>query len=161
MRRNRDLPPVVYVVEESVPQMTKGKPIDFAERDLWEWLQPPFRGWKPIRAFASRAAAEDYCRDLEVSERGLHNPFTWGQSLDEITSLDAPRLHDWLLDTGLAPPEIVPVEPAGPDEPVETPIFQWIAWWEKAAPDMSDAQRERVFAAADKVRLFRVVEMTE
>jgi hypothetical protein len=161
MRSNRDLPPVVYLVEECVPQTSRGKPIDFDEEYLWEWLRPPFRSWKPIRAFTSRARAEDYCRELEAQERTCHNPFTWGENLDDVTSVDAPRLHDWLLDAGLQPPQIVPVEVDEPDEPQQTPIFQWIAWWEKAAPQMSDAQREHVFAAADKVRLFRVLEMTE
>jgi hypothetical protein len=155
MDRNRTLPPIVYVVEESVPQMTEGRPISFDDEYLWEWLKPPFRSWKPIRAFASRADAEAYSRELEAAERIMHNPFTWGESLEDITSFDAPRLHDWLLDAGVTPPEITVDAPSG------EPIFQWIAWWEEVASEMTEAQRNHVFDAADKVRLFRVVEMTE
>jgi hypothetical protein len=154
---NRALPAVVYVVEESVPQSSQGVPTQFDDQYLWEYLQPPFRSWKPIRAFTRREAAEDYCGELETQERDRHNPFTWGERLNDITSFDEPRLRDWLIDAGLTPPEDpAPEEVSSRVEPV---LFVWIAWWEKAAPHMTDVQRQRVFEATDKVRLFRVTEM--
>ncbi len=154
---NRDLPPVVYLVEESVPQSSKDRPIEFDDPYLPEYLRPPFRSWKPIRAFSGRGTAEDYCRELEAQERDRHNPFTWGERLSDVTSLDEPRLRDWLLDVGLTPPEEPPPEDVRSG--VEPALFVWIAWWEEAVPRMSDLQRQRVLEATDKVRLFRVTEM--
>jgi hypothetical protein len=156
--RNRDLPSVVYLIEESVPQSSEGKPIEFDDHYLPDYLRPPFRSWKPIRAFTRREAAEDYCRELETQERDQHNPFTWGERLSDVTSLDEPRLRDWLLDAGLTPPEETPPEEV--ESGVEPALFVWIAWWEETAAHMSDLQRQRVLEATDKVRLFRVTEVT-
>jgi hypothetical protein len=66
--------------------------------------------------------------------------------MHERSSLDEGRLRDWMLDVGLAPPE---------------DASAWARWWAKAGAALSEFQRERVWAACDRVRFHEVVECPE
>ena len=75
------------------------------------------------------------------------NPFRYGgEALFYQTSLDAPRLHDWLMDAGIEPP-------AHPNQHAA-----WAAWWDESARTWSAEQREHAWAAFDKVRFYEVTE---
>jgi hypothetical protein len=100
-----------------------------------------------LRSYKSRVAAERDCRRRETAARAAVNPFTCGgPALHYQTSLDADRLHDWLLDAGLEPP-------AAQDDKRD-----WAGWWRQTHDRLSEAQRERVWEALDRVRFFEVVE---
>ena len=100
-----------------------------------------------VAAFASfdEAEADRQAREAEFRRRA--NPFLYGgEALFYQSSLDGPRLHDWLLDVGI--------------EPLASPNGHsaWIAWWDTVAHLWSADQVAHAWTAFDKVRFFEVHE---
>lgn len=101
----------------------------------------------PVASFATFDEAEADRRRREEERRATENPFRLGGgSLFYQTSLDAPRLHDWLMDAGIEPP----AKPKGHET--------WVAWWDESSREWSAEQRAHAWAALDKVRFFAVSE---
>jgi hypothetical protein len=98
-------------------------------------------------SFAEHDQAEAECRKREDEARAGINPFTCdGPALITKTSLDEGRLHDWILDLDLTPPRNSKTD------------RDWVGWWKKTAPRMTDLQRARMWEAFDRLRFFEVVE---
>ncbi|MCI0701767.1 MAG: hypothetical protein L0241_11845 [Planctomycetia bacterium] len=101
-----------------------------------------------VAEFASFDEAEADRRKREAISRRDVNPFQYGgAALFYQTSLDGPRLHDWLMDVGIEPPE----NPKGHAD--------WIAWWDAFAHTWSAEQLAHAWQAFDKVRFFKVTEV--
>lgn len=99
----------------------------------------------PVEWFDDFDSAEYRRRDLEHALRASENPFRFGgAALFFQTSLDGPRLHDWLLDAGIDPP----AEQLRHDD--------WKRWWEAFAHTWTDDQLAHAWQALDKVRFFDV-----
>lgn len=119
------------------------------------WFQPPhgdpytrrLPGATPLAHFDNFDDAEGHRRELEVGARDGENPFRFGgASMFFQSSLDGPRLHDWLMDEGI-------------DPPVSTPTHaDWRAWWDAFAHTWNEHQLAHAWSAFDKVRFFDVVE---
>ncbi len=91
--------------------------------------------------------AEHYRRKLEHQARVNENPFRFGgAALYFQSSLDVPRLHDWLLDTGIDPP----VE--------QLRHHDWRVWWDAFAHTWNEEQVHHAWHGLDKVRFYNVVE---
>lgn len=119
------------------------------------WYQPPHGDpytrriptATPVASFDTFDEAEMHRRVLEAEAREGENPFRFGgASLFFQSSLDGPRLHDWLMDEAIDPPES------------ELRHADWRAWWNAFAHTWSEHQLAHVWAAFDKVRFFDVVE---
>ncbi len=102
----------------------------------------------PVQEFLDREGAEACCAELEREIRAEANPFQYGESLAELTPLDAGRLHDWILDAGL--------EPLDTDE---TEMNCWQIWWEDQVPSMTELQRAKMWEALSWLRFFSVIEL--
>jgi hypothetical protein len=122
------------------------------------WFQPPHGdpytrrvpGSEPVAAFDTFDAAEMRRRELEAAAREGENPFRFGgASVFFQSSLDGPRLHDWLMDAGIEPPVS------------ELRHSDWRAWWYAFAHTWSDYQLAHAWAAFDKVRFYEVAEAPE
>lgn len=101
----------------------------------------------PVASFATRDEAEADRRRREGERRATENPFRFGgASLFYQTSLDAPRLHDWLMDAGIDPPAKLKGHES------------WAEWWDRSSRGWSAEQRAHAWAAMDKVRFFTVTE---
>jgi hypothetical protein len=101
----------------------------------------------PVASFATFDEAEADRRRREEERRATENPFLLGgASLFYQTSLDGPRLHDWLMDAGIEPPAKVKGHAT------------WAEWWDKSSREWSAEQRAHAWAAMDKVRFFAVSE---
>jgi hypothetical protein len=99
-----------------------------------------------IQSFPDADSAEAERRRLEEQARARVNPFCCGnKGLSDKTSLDADRLHDWLLDAGIEPPG-----------PAKDNQRDWAGWWSKAA--LSPEQCALVWKALDRLRFYEVVE---
>jgi hypothetical protein len=70
-----------------------------------------------------------------------------GGALPAVTCLDAPALHDWLLDAGLDPPR-----------PDGEGARDWAGWWDAWQIIWTAEQRDAAWRALDRVRFFDVVE---
>jgi hypothetical protein len=100
-----------------------------------------------ILAFDTFDAAEGHRRHLEADARRGENPFRFGgAALYFQSSLDAPRLHDWLLDAGIDPP----VE--------QLRHRDWREWWDAFSHTWSEEQLHHAWQGLDKVRYFDVAE---
>jgi hypothetical protein len=119
------------------------------------WYQPPHGDpytrriptATPAASFDTFDEAEIHRRTLEAESREGENPFRFGgASLFFQSSLDVPRLHDWLMDEAIDPPES------------ELRHADWRAWWNAFAHTWSEHQLAHAWAAFDKVRFFDVVE---
>jgi hypothetical protein len=101
----------------------------------------------PVAEFAAFDEAETDRRRREAELRATVNPFRYGgAALFYQTALDAPRLHDWLMDAGIEPPKKTDEHAA------------WISWWKWHSQTWTDEQRAHVWAALDKVQFFLVIE---
>ena len=119
------------------------------------WYQPPHGDpytrrvptAEPVAAFDPFDDAEAHRRELEAAARDGENPFRFGgASVFFQSSLDGPRLHDWLMDAGIDPPAS------------ELRHSDWRAWWDAFAHTWSGEQLAHAWAAFDKVRFFEVAE---
>ncbi|AWM39730.1 hypothetical protein GobsT_19110 [Gemmata obscuriglobus] len=121
--------------------------IDWARSEYGEPYARRTPRTERVAAFDTFDAAEDDRAAREAAERARANPFWYGgESLFYQTSLDAPRLHDWLMDVGIDPPA-APQAHAG-----------WAAWWDTAAPTWSAEQLAHAWKAFDKIQFFEVSE---
>jgi hypothetical protein len=101
-----------------------------------------------VAVFADYQAARADCAEREQTARHGVNPFRlWGPHLPAVTSLDAPVLHDWLLDAGLDAPS-----------PNTDGIRDWAGWWDAWQRQWTAGQRDAVWQALDRARFFDVVE---
>ena len=119
------------------------------------WYQPPHGDpytrrlptSSPVASFGSFDEAEMHRRELEAESRAGENPFRFGGgSVFFQSSLDGPRLHDWLMDAGIEPPAS------------ELRHADWRVWWNSFAHTWSEHQLAHAWAAFDKVRFYDVVE---
>lgn len=100
-----------------------------------------------VAAFDTFDAAESHRRTLEAEARQGANPFQHGgAALFYQTTLDAPRLHDWLLDEGIDPPVS------------ELRHADWLAWWTAFAHTWTPDQLAHAWQGLDKVRFYDVAE---
>ncbi len=99
----------------------------------------------PVASFADGAEAKACQRERERAARRGVNPFSFGgPALFHKASLDAGRLHDWLLDQGIQ-------HPPGEED--------WRLWCYNKFPNLDAAQQEAMWGALDKVRFFEVREV--
>lgn len=119
------------------------------------WYQPPHGDpytrrlptAEPVASFETFDAAEEHRRALEAETRAGENPFRFGGgSVFFQSSLDGPRLHDWLMDVGIEPPAS------------ELRHSDWRAWWNAFAHTWNPDQLAHAWAALDKVRFYEVTE---
>lgn len=119
------------------------------------WFQPPHGdpytrrvpGAAPVASFDTFDGAEMHRRELEADERAGENPFRFGgASVFFQSSLDGPRLHDWLMDEGIEPPASA------------LRHADWRLWWDAFAHTWSSGQLAHAWAGLDKVRFYEVVE---
>lgn len=103
------------------------------------------------QAFGSREDAETFVRaNWDPAREGL-NPFAPSaglSALPRLSSLDGPRLHDWLLDCGFPTP---PAEGVG--------FRTWYDWWAAAAVGRPLWQLARAWQAFDRVAVSEIVEV--
>jgi hypothetical protein len=113
-----------------------------------DYLAPQSHG-SYLRAFTTRTSAEECCTALDRVERQRRdiNPFDHGQYLDECTSFPPPILCDWLLESGLTPPEVA------------WERHTWRKWWSVVAESATELQIASIWQAMDQVRFFAVVEL--
>ncbi|MCI0701768.1 MAG: hypothetical protein L0241_11850 [Planctomycetia bacterium] len=119
------------------------------------WHQPPHGDpytrrvptAEPIATFDTFDEAELHRREREAECRADENPFRFGGgSVFFQSSLDGPRLHDWLMDAGIDPPVS------------HLHHRDWRAWWDAFAHTWSADQLAHAWAAFDKVKFFDVAE---
>jgi hypothetical protein len=119
------------------------------------WFQPPFGDpytrrlptAEPVESFGTFDAADEHRHILESAARESENPFRFGgASVFFQSSLDGPRLHDWLMDAGIDPPAS------------ELRHADWRDWWNAFAHMWRGDQLAHAWAAFDKVRFFDVSE---
>jgi hypothetical protein len=119
------------------------------------WYQPPhgdpytrrLPSADGVATFGSFDEAEADRSEREADARAGENPFRFGgASVFFQSSLDGPRLHDWLMDAGIDPPES------------ELRHADWRGWWDAFAHTWSADQLAHAWAAFDKVRFFDVAE---
>lgn len=104
-----------------------------------------------VKAFAAREDAEAFARanfDPALADLNPFAPYAGLPQLPRLSSLDGPRLHDWLLDCGFPTP---PAEAAG--------FRAWYDWWAAAAPGRPLWQRARAWQAFDRVGVSEIVEV--
>jgi len=126
----------------------------FVRRRNWRWSpgndHTP-RGWVCFPGPGHTVSEFDFFDDAEhdwgkreADVRRKFNPFECGP-LPMVSSFPEPILRDFLMDTGIEPPE------AG---------IAWDEWWKANRDRLSDEQRARVWEAGDKVRFFEITEET-
>jgi hypothetical protein len=107
---------------------------------------------RSVRAFANRHEADAFRTQTERRDRAGKNPFDFDTGDDDPlasrTSLDYPRLHDWLLDCGAA---------RAPDP--DATAAGWQAWWERTVPGLSPLQQAKAWEAFDRLRLYDVIDV--
>ncbi len=119
------------------------------------WYQSPhgdpytrqLPGAAVVATFDTFDAADDHRAALEADARAGENPFRFGGGFVFFqSSLDGPRLHDWLMDAGIEPPSS------------ELRHADWREWWVAFAHTWTADQLAHAWAAFDKVRFFDVTE---
>jgi hypothetical protein len=121
--------------------------IDWAESEYGDAYKRRTPRTVRVASFRSFDAAEFDRRRREAECRRQVNPFLYGgEALFYQSSLDAPRLHDWLMDAGIEPP-------ANPNSHAAR-----ATWWNAYAHTWSAEQLAHAWAALDKVRFFEITE---
>src|SRR4051812_49151074 len=119
------------------------------------WYQPPHGDpytrrlptAESVATFDTFDEAEEHRRALEAGARAGENPFRFGgASVFFQSSLDGPRLHDWLMDAGIDPPAS------------ELRHRDWRAWGDAFAHTWGGDQLAHAWAGLDKVRFFDAAE---
>lgn len=101
-----------------------------------------------VATFTDYQDARTDLTEREKLARDGVNPFRrWGPLLPAVTSLDAPILHDRLLDAGIDPPP-----------PNVRSSRDWAGWWDARQGDWTAEQREAVWEALDRARFFDLQE---
>ncbi|MGL4550179.1 MAG: hypothetical protein ACRC33_03240 [Gemmataceae bacterium] len=118
------------------------------ERNHWRWYGPKLDrltrlpGRVRLHTFDDADAADADRAAREADVRGRVNPFRCGTALGALTTFDAGRLRDWLLDADLEPPASMAVKDLE-------------AWWDAAS--FTELQRARVWEGLDRVRFHEVI----
>jgi len=113
--------------------------------ELWRCADLDFG--EPICAFTTRDAAEFEADRLECEAREGKNPFFYGRSLEDRTSMPAGVFRDWLTDAGI-------------DPPLGKRDIDWVRWWATNSGGWTPEQRDKVWHALDRVRFYAVVELS-
>jgi hypothetical protein len=104
---------------------------------------------QPVATFDNFDDAEYHRRARESEARAGENPFRFGgETLYFQSCLDAPRLHDWLLDMGIDPPT------------TQLRHRDWREWWDAFAHTWSEEQLAHAWQGLDKVRFFDVEQVS-
>src|SRR5262245_32399389 len=150
---------------------------DASEWSYGEQFYP--RGGWPVEAFTDPERVQARLVELEGQRRQGVNPFLYGATVENWSSLPEGVFRDWLLDAGLPDPPVGyweeqsgggdPFDPEGGEDisidlnlPYEEDLEEprlWVAWWERHRPGMTPEQVALVWEACDKVRFYRVKEM--
>lgn len=141
---------VYMVIERSWGDLS-----DFFDEGIYTAVKTPDAG-TPLKAFRDPAKATEHCQALERKHRAKANPFDYGnpyRGLDEVSSLDADRFHDWLLDAGIDPPAQARAK--------SFTLEGWSKWWAKSKKSLSEYQQAKVWEALDKVRFYSVIELDQ
>jgi hypothetical protein len=141
-------PQKVYVVQEIHWRFTsRGSPYELCEG------QPG----TPMKAFLDQDQASACCSDLNRQRQAKENPFdyqpeeTAGTYLDQYATRGEAAFLALVRAEGLVPPVRDP-------DPFKVLFPEpWVAWWSKLPPD--DQRRARLWAALDRVRFYKVVEV--
>jgi hypothetical protein len=104
---------------------------------------------EPERVFADRKAAAAFARELARAGRAILNPFHAGGPEDWITGGEK-KLVEAVKKLGLKPPK------------VKKGYYytDWPGWWNQTYYDMTEAQRDAVWDALNKLKLYQVVSTT-
>jgi hypothetical protein len=100
---------------------------------------------RPVKLFADKDAAIEFCQECEEEAGKVRNPFLHGD-LEDLTSMPPGVFRDWLLEAGIDPPEPTPIDDA---------MTVWCNWWRES--DLIDEQRDRVWEALDRLQYFMVL----
>lgn len=102
-------------------------------------------GEAPLASFATfeEADADRWARERRT--RAWLNPFLCGKAVHDWSSLDEPRLRDWLMDHGIDPPE------AKKDGTTD-----WRGWWQQARPELGPEKEAAMWEVLDKLRFYNV-----
>jgi hypothetical protein len=121
------------------------KRLNWAERYDGRRLRQP--GEVAVASFATIEEAEAERAKREDGYRAGVNPFACGPAVQYWTHLDEPRLRDWLMDHGIAPPKAK-----------EDGATNWADWWKKNRKKLGPEKRAVVWEILGKVRFFAVRE---
>ena len=111
------------------------------DHDVAQLVRLP--GSVQLSSFDSEADALAEMARLEEQARRAVNPFACdGPGLHYQTSLDAGRLHDWLLDGGIDPPRLGE---------------SWVGWWQRVKDGLDPIQWHHLWKALDRVVFHEVV----
>ena len=111
-------------------------------RNFWNgYRRSP--GEVTLVSFATSDAADADRWARERRAREWVNPFECGEAVHHWTSLDEPRLRDWLMDRGIDPP--------APGADGKT---AWAKWWAKNHKRLGDEKRAAVWEVLDRVRFY-------
>jgi hypothetical protein len=103
----------------------------------------------PERVFAEKHDAEQYAAALSKQLRATHNPFSLVQPAFVVTGGER-KMRAIVTKLGLTAPTAME----------GSPYTDWGGWWDQLYYDMTDAQRDAIWDALDKLRLYTVVKTT-
>jgi hypothetical protein len=106
----------------------------------------------PVRAFASRAAADRLCRHLSAEARREVAPFRFESGeLELLTSLPEKAFLAKLKELGVPRPR----------KPRKGDYIRWASWWDDVSGALTDEQRDAVWGLLDLLTLYEVVAVEE
>jgi hypothetical protein len=105
---------------------------------------------EPERVFADEKAAERYAQERTLACRAFLNPFDNGAEAVHYIRGGEKTLLALLRKIGLKPL---------PRKKGEYWI-DWGNWWDETYPDMTEAQRDAIWDATGRMKLYRVVKTT-
>ena len=103
---------------------------------------------EPERVFADEKAARKYAKERARAYREYMNPFYWGGS--DLIRGGEKKLTEVVTKLGLKPPT----------RKKSDYYTDWSGWWDRNYPDMTEAQRDAIWAALDRLKLYQVVKTT-
>jgi hypothetical protein len=105
---------------------------------------------EPERVFADQKAAEQYAEERALACRAFLNPFDNGAEAVRYIRGGEKALIALLRKIGLTPPS---KKKGGYS-------IDWGDWWDETYSDMTDAQRDAIWNATSRLKLYRVVKTT-
>ncbi len=102
---------------------------------------------EPDRVFASKAAAQKYADQLNRELRAVTNPFADDNDPDMLMSGGEDALLALLKKLGLT----APTRASATDSYID-----WEKWWDASYYDITDAQRDAIWAAFDDFEWYKV-----
>jgi hypothetical protein len=100
---------------------------------------------EPERVFAGKAAAVKFAAERTLAARAFTNPFEWNTG--PIITGGETKLAAVITKLGLKPPTKKKGEYG----------INWSRWWDQTYEQMSEQQRDAIWDALDKKKLYRVV----